>query len=332
MNIRIVREAGGIGDVVRCTVVARGLREKYPKATIWAYIPKGYYDLYAAVKCIDRFVFVNISNRRRRDHALDATKFPYLNPPEGIDKFDLDVDLFDPAFRYELRHGRAVLKDRIQLWCEAANVRPISYTPYLYIDRAVLKKARTVLNSAFRNPHSPIMAVQPFSTDPARDWPVRKWMRLADALQWAGFTVIILDGGPGRTNRFKQPKIVGQPCVVVAGILKLCDLVIGPDSGLNHLAAAVGTPGLGLFASQDPNVTYRWYPTHSHVTPDRDSGFSCWPCHWKRPKECLRAVLKKEGRTCPALATITVERVFDEVLSKLGRRKRCSGKSSPPCV
>ena len=121
--------------------------------------------------------------------------------------------------------------------------------------------------------------------------------------------------------------------IEVAGILKLCDLVVGPDSGLNHLAAAVGTPGLGLFASQDPAVTYRWYPRHDAVVPETDSGFDCWPCHWQRPPECLRARLKHEKRTCSALATITVERVFDAVMQKLGRKKRCEREFSlPPCV
>ncbi len=141
--------------MVRCTVVARGLREKYPEATLWAYVPKVYHDIYAAARCIDRLVDAPFQARRPRDKPLDSKKWPYLKPPEGIEEFDLDIDLYDPAFRYELRSGPGVVKDRIQLWCEAAGIRPASYTPRLYIEGRPLEKARALLESKLCNPWGP---------------------------------------------------------------------------------------------------------------------------------------------------------------------------------
>lgn len=41
-----------------------------------------------------------------------------------------------------------------------------------------------------------------------------------------------------------------------ATVLRACDLYIGPDSGLVHLALAVGTPAVGLYGPVDPAVAF----------------------------------------------------------------------------
>jgi ADP-heptose:LPS heptosyltransferase len=47
---------------------------------------------------------------------------------------------------------------------------------------------------------------------------------------------------------------------ISAAVLEQCRLFIGHDSGPMHLAAAVGTPTLGLFAWFNPPG--QWYPGH----------------------------------------------------------------------
>ena len=42
------------------------------------------------------------------------------------------------------------------------------------------------------------------------------------------------------------------PLPEVAGLLARADLVVGIDTGLVHLAAALGTPTLALFTTTDP--------------------------------------------------------------------------------
>ena len=48
----------------------------------------------------------------------------------------------------------------------------------------------------------------------------------------------------------------------VAAIARLAVAFVGNDSGVSHLAAAVGTPGLAIFGPTDPA---RWRPLGSRI-------------------------------------------------------------------
>ncbi len=49
---------------------------------------------------------------------------------------------------------------------------------------------------------------------------------------------------------------------MLAAILQDCDLFVGNDSGITHIAAAVGTPTVALFRQSDPEV---WAPRGEHT-------------------------------------------------------------------
>jgi ADP-heptose:LPS heptosyltransferase len=51
----------------------------------------------------------------------------------------------------------------------------------------------------------------------------------------------------------------------VAGVLERCDLLVGGDSPLLHLAAAVGTPSVGLFGPTDGRLRGPYGPEHRVV-------------------------------------------------------------------
>jgi ADP-heptose:LPS heptosyltransferase len=106
-----------------------------------------------------------------------------------------------------------------------------------------------------------------------RLWPVSHFARLADALKGAGFQVVALSPPPaGASSNAFRPKehlrleefrrALAWTCPVfqnaslgcVAAFIRRLDLLVCPDGGILHLAAAVGTPTLGLFFSTDPEV------------------------------------------------------------------------------
>ena len=68
------------------------------------------------------------------------------------------------------------------MFCKAAGAWPESLTPRLPITEWEQTNARALLDSAGIHEKKGWIAVQPFSTDPARDWPPDKWRQLADAL------------------------------------------------------------------------------------------------------------------------------------------------------
>jgi ADP-heptose:LPS heptosyltransferase len=107
-----------------------------------------------------------------------------------------------------------------------------------------------------------------------RLWPIPHFTRLADSLKAAGFQVVAVSPpAPSHTssNAFRPEehlrleefqRALLWSCPVfqeaqlgrVAAFLRKLDLLVCPDGGILHLAAAVGTPTLGLFFSTDPDV------------------------------------------------------------------------------
>ena len=58
------------------------------------------------------------------------------------------------------------------------------------------------------------------------------------------------------------PTLPALPALSLAGVLSNCAALLGNDSGISHLAAAVGTPTAALFGPTRRRV---WRPLGSHV-------------------------------------------------------------------
>jgi ADP-heptose:LPS heptosyltransferase len=316
MNIQIVREAGGIGDVVKATVVVRETQRQYPRANIYLYAPDVYKGLYLCATPNIHFVGIDFpEGRRSRKEPPDANVYQYLVPPKDKPDlcFDKVIDLYDPAFNYELECGKRVDKDRTELWCEANDIQPFCLTPRITIPSLSMGKAIHILEKKGVDFSKPLVGIQPFSTDPARDWPKEKFGALIERLEAEKTQPLIFDCVEGRPRDLGGIHIIGLDYVTLGGIIRLCNVLVGPDSGLNHLAAAVGTTGIALFASQNGYVTHKHYPNHIILQQIA----SCAPCYWARPSECLKQTLRKKGETCKILAQISVTQVMETIMNVL---------------
>jgi len=113
-------------------------------------------------------------------------------------------------------------------------------------------------------------------------WPATLFARLADELSGSipASTVVTagpMDDGPSgemvRALHTPHELIKNQPIREVASVLRYADLVVSNDTGIMHVAAAVGTPVLSLFGPTDPG---QWAPTgerHRYIRgEDNDTG------------------------------------------------------------
>jgi len=94
----------------------------------------------------------------------------------------------------------------------------------------------------------------------SRRWPVENFSALAGLLLGSGRRVVILGSGGdapiAARIRAEQPGVVdltqGTTLVEAAALLKKARLAVSNDSGLMHLAAAVGTPVISIFGPTHP--------------------------------------------------------------------------------
>lgn len=103
---------------------------------------------------------------------------------------------------------------------------------------------------------------------PARRWPPQRWAAVADTLIATGSTLVLLGGSEedslrrsvlGAMQHAEHVLDLGGRTTLgqLAAILQRCNLFIGNDSGVAHLAGSVGTPTVTVFGPTDPHT---WGP------------------------------------------------------------------------
>jgi ADP-heptose:LPS heptosyltransferase len=171
-----------------------------------------------------------------------------------------------------------------------------------------LRKHRT-------SPEREIAAICPGTKMPANQWPLDNFVELAHRMTADLGLEVILLGGPADTQAGEQIcravpwtfDACGKLSIMeVAAVMEHCRALVGLDTGTTHLAAAVGTPVVGLYAAR--NAPGQWEPLgEGHIV--------------------LRAVVPCEGcgvETCPVpghpcMTGLSVDQVFDSVRRLAGQ-------------
>lgn len=110
----------------------------------------------------------------------------------------------------------------------------------------------------------PVIALGPTANWSGKVWPATNFVALWQALSRANPTArLAVLYGPGEQERRMAAPLLALPGAIDAGgrftlaqtaaMLERCALFVGNDSGLMHLAAAAGTPTLGLFGPSRPS-------------------------------------------------------------------------------
>ncbi len=143
----------------------------------------------------------------------------------------------------------------------------------------------------------PLLAVHPGSGSETKNWPEHKWAELLSRLLENPARRLMVVGGEveaGKIERLIAPlpmdrveRVQNLPLPELALRLERCAAFLGHDSGISHLAAALGVPSMLLWADTREDI---WRPLGSHVE-----------------------VLREDG----GLANLTVSRVLDVIQARL---------------
>ncbi len=154
-----------------------------------------------------------------------------------------------------------------------------------------------------------------------KHWEPERWALVADRLARQADARIALTGGEAEmqlTHAIAQ-QMQEQPIMLagetrigtLAAVLERAALVLGPDSGPLHLAAAVNSPTVALFGPADPAEFRPWGPEQPHIVLTSDIG--CRPCR----------ILDWNGDSLdnhPCVRDISTERVVEAAHRALSHR------------
>jgi ADP-heptose:LPS heptosyltransferase len=128
------------------------------------------------------------------------------------------------------------------------------------------QKTGELLNS-FGADGAKLIALAPGAKRKPNRWPEERFVTVGRYVRQLGYSVVLLGGSSEDALCQRIADGIGEGCINLAGrssllvsaaVLSLCTLLICNDSGVQHLASAVGTPCISLFSCRD--VKGKWYP------------------------------------------------------------------------
>jgi len=121
------------------------------------------------------------------------------------------------------------------------------------------------------------LAVHPGSGSEKKNWPEGAWQTLLQQIASETNWHVLLVGGEAEGERLQRLSsllpverltvALNQPLAELAKLLAHCCAFLGHDSGITHLAAAVGLRGAALWGETNPNI---WRPRSDRFELLRD--------------------------------------------------------------
>lgn len=165
-----------------------------------------------------------------------------------------------------------------------------------------------------------VVALHPGATWPAKKWLPEGFAAVARRLRERQGMHVVLTGGPndaGVLRRVQEaagvalPVFANLPLRQLAALLSQCSVCVANDSGPMHIAAAVGTPTLGIFGPGEENIWFPYSQNEGHIALRHD--VACHPCHLD--------FCNREGAVfMECMAGLTAELVLEAVEKALSRR------------
>jgi ADP-heptose:LPS heptosyltransferase len=276
-EVRLFRAPRGLGDALFVSTVARELKKRRPELRIvtethWQQIFHNNPDVAAAFPA---------GGSPRPGSIPVAYEEPWPPPRKHV----------------------------LEILCERLGLAAPELKTYYYPTSEERVKARSIRTPSSR----PLVVVHPFSgffAARSKQWDFRHWKRFLELIPPEIETVRFggAEDPATPTDRPNHREIVGLDLRIVAALLQSADAFIGQESGLAHLATALGVPSVVIFTGFVPPDVFG-YPQNVNLAPELPYA-PCWqkdgcpPC---KAEICTRA--------------IKPETVLEKTLETLERRR-----------
>lgn len=275
-----------IGDCVISSGVIREIGRQLPGAAITVACGRPPAPFFRAAPGVERVIILD-------KKPMSGHWFDLWRQVRGT-HWDLVIDIRSSALAWLVPTRRRVVYTRKWETGES-KVEMVSrmmgadapLDPEIFLDDTARREAAAVIDpqlGAGAGP-GPIMALAPIAHQPGKSWPADRWGQLVERLKadprfdgWRFMPV----GGPGdrppATPALEAAGDRGIDCVGKGDILcsaaaiDRAALFVGNDSGLMHVAAALGRPTLGLFGPTQWWLYGPWGPRTATVASNETRG------------------------------------------------------------
>ena len=205
-------------------------------------------------------------------------------------------------------------------------LRRMGYTPRLHdtrleIPAAAHEAAGVALRRAGIPDGEPLVALAPGARWPSKCWLPERFVLLAERLTESGRRVVMVGGEAERAlggmvalaDLARCTNLCGgMDLLATASVLQRCTVLVTNDSGLLHIAEAVGTQVVALFGPTAPQFGYAPYRAASRLLREPPP---CSPCSKNGSRPCLRP-------THECMEALTVDAVWEAIADRGPRGRR----------
>jgi ADP-heptose:LPS heptosyltransferase len=269
-NILIIR-LKSIGDILFTLPAVHMVRQNFPDAKLHFMVSKEFVPLLRGFPEIDEVIGLDRSAFRSQSLLKTCPQLFRLVSGLREKRFSLVIDLqgygetawlswlsgaperWSTVYRYsrgwaytrsEWRGKSAHPAEGHLLLLQRCGLRSGEIQNEYVLPAEAMGEARKFFEKNGLDEKKPTLFLQPFTSTPSHNWPLENFLALARHFQ-PRFQ-ILFGGGPSEREALKPAldagfvASAGVPLLVSAGLVKLSTLAVGGDTGLLHLAVAVG--------------------------------------------------------------------------------------------
>lgn len=265
--VTVLRE-GGLGDVLMVLVVIRALKTAFPAVHFGLATGRQFLPLLTGLGFLAQVEAV-MDVRGQRSNVIDL---------RGLVERDVKRETLD----------------RIDIFAEFCHVAVHDYSvPLAPVGDEARRAARVLIGSR------PTIALAVRGSTHVRTWPFQSVRMFAEIAALQGWTVAVLDG-----SAFDMPEharivnLTGKLSLLeTKAVIAESDFCVSTDSGLQHVAEAVGTRCLAIYSTTPPALRIGHYRHVKAIwreslpcVPCFDRGCAAAPCMHVSPALVLRAL------------------------------------------
>lgn len=281
---------GGLGDVVFTLPAVNAVKAAFPQARLTFLVYKEFASLLEGFPVVDSSITLNRARFRQFNPATVVRETFRLLRELRQNRFDLVIDFqgfgetgllarwtgarrrWGSVYRPERgwAYTNAIPRDpqlhavdyQLDMLQRSGGIVPSSAGPSRFkLPETALAQARHLFQEWKLEESRATLFIQPFSNGHHKNWPLNEYLGVARHWTKQGFQVIF-GGGPGERKAL-EPVVAagfqvaaGSPLLVSAGLVSLSTVVLGGDTGLLHLAAAMGKRVVMIMGSKNPGSCY----------------------------------------------------------------------------